>query len=105
SCTDTPTSALYPLSLHDALPIYLLAEFRRLAQSRGWRFAVIGASAARLRVYRSLGLRAVYLGDEAVLVPAAFSLEGRGIRMVRQDRKSTRQNSSHSQISYAVFCL
>src|SRR2546430_11589052 len=26
-------------------------------------------------------------------------------RMKRQDRKSTRLNSSHSQISYAVFCL
>src|SRR5688572_31104647 len=26
-------------------------------------------------------------------------------RAVRQDRKSTRLNSSHSQISYAVFCL
>src|SRR2546427_1920664 len=28
-----------------------------------------------------------------------------GIRRASQDRKSTRLNSSHSQISYAVFCL
>src|SRR5688572_31119692 len=28
-----------------------------------------------------------------------------GIAMLAQDRKSTRLNSSHSQISYAVFCL
>src|SRR2546427_12212527 len=28
-----------------------------------------------------------------------------GVRPGRQDRKSTRLNSSHSQISYAVFCL
>jgi lysyl-tRNA synthetase class 2 len=62
----------------------LLAEFRRLAQARGWRFAVVGASAARLPLYRALGLRSVYLGDEAVVEPAAFSLEGRRIRKVRQ---------------------
>src|SRR5688572_31290153 len=34
--------------------------------------------------------------------PAASELEMAG---VRRDRKSTRLNSSHSQISYAVFCL
>src|SRR5690606_41613762 len=30
---------------------------------------------------------------------------GRGLRPVRRDRKSTRLNSSHVKISYAVFCL
>src|SRR2546427_8774294 len=29
----------------------------------------------------------------------------RGVKLGRKDRKSTRLNSSHSQISYAVFCL
>src|SRR2546430_13608492 len=33
-----------------------------------------------------------------------LSLHGAGV-LSRQDRKSTRLNSSHSQISYAVFCL
>src|SRR5256886_11725234 len=32
-------------------------------------------------------------------------VKGRVLRANRQDRKSTRLNSSHSQISYAVFCL
>src|SRR2546427_8803992 len=31
--------------------------------------------------------------------------DGEGIAWLRRDRKSTRLNSSHSQISYAVFCL
>src|SRR2546430_13440594 len=31
--------------------------------------------------------------------------EGHSERLMAQDRKSTRLNSSHSQISYAVFCL
>src|SRR3712207_6912918 len=30
---------------------------------------------------------------------------GRGVQVLRQDRKSTRLNSSHANISYAVFCL
>src|SRR2546430_11160540 len=40
--------------------------------------------------------------SEATLVKA---LEERGIGRPSTDRKSTRLNSSHSQISYAVFCL
>jgi lysyl-tRNA synthetase class 2 len=62
----------------------LLAEFRRVTQARAWRVAIVGASAERLPLYRSLGLRSVYLGDEAVVDPSAFSLEGRAIRKVRQ---------------------
>jgi lysyl-tRNA synthetase, class II len=62
----------------------LLEEFRRVARTRGWRLAVIGASGELMPLYRSLGLRAVKLGDEAVVRPAGFSLEGRPIRKVRQ---------------------
>jgi lysyl-tRNA synthetase class 2 len=62
----------------------LLAEFRRVAQARAWRVAVVGASEELLPLYRRAGLRPVYLGDEAVVDPAAFSLDGRAIRKVRQ---------------------
>jgi lysyl-tRNA synthetase class 2 len=62
----------------------LVGEFRRIAQARGWRVAIVGASEERLPMYRSLGLRSIYLGDEAVVEPATFSLEGRKIRKVRQ---------------------
>src|SRR2546430_10531344 len=41
--------------------------------------------------------------DEAVLV--AILGDGLGLGVRGLDRKSTRLNSSHSQISYAVFCL
>src|SRR2546430_8007349 len=52
----------------------------------------------------------VMLGDEAAgigLVAADRVAEPRErvLDQLRQDRKSTRLNSSHSQISYAVFCL
>jgi lysyl-tRNA synthetase, class II len=62
----------------------LLAEFRRVAHAHGWRLAVIGASDAHLERYRALGLRPILLGEEAVMHPAEFSLEGRAIRKVRQ---------------------
>lgn len=62
----------------------LLAEFRRVSRAHGWRFAVLGASDAQLDRYRRVGLRPILLGEEAVLRPAEFSLEGRPIRKVRQ---------------------
>jgi lysyl-tRNA synthetase class 2 len=62
----------------------LLDEFRRVARARGWRFAVVGVSAEHLPRYERLGMRAIAMGDEAVLLPAEFSLEGRAIRKVRQ---------------------
>src|SRR2546430_13108595 len=48
------------------------------------------------------GHRSRVVGDP--LVRALWRHDGRD-RRVRSDRKSTRLNSSHSQISYAVFCL
>jgi lysyl-tRNA synthetase, class II len=62
----------------------LLAEFRRVSRSRGWRFAVVGVSAENLPRYERLGMRSIAMGDEAVLLPGEFSLEGRAIRKVRQ---------------------
>jgi lysyl-tRNA synthetase, class II len=62
----------------------LLAELRRIVHANGWRLAVVGASEAHLDRYRRLGLKPVSIGEEAVLDPAEFSLEGRAIRKVRQ---------------------
>jgi lysyl-tRNA synthetase, class II len=62
----------------------LVEEFARVCRLRGWRLAVLGARTELLPLYRRLGLRAVKLGDEAVLRPSTFCLEGRAIRKVRQ---------------------
>jgi len=62
----------------------LLAELRRFVRAHGWRLAVVGASGEWLDRYRALGLKPVAMGEEAVLRPQEFSLDGRAIRKVRQ---------------------
>src|SRR5258708_39478904 len=76
---DTATTEIYTLSLHDALPISVV---------------VIGLPVAA----RSL--------SEPRPQPSAPSASAvKGMLPVIRDRKSTRLNSSHQIISYAVFCL
>jgi lysyl-tRNA synthetase class 2 len=62
----------------------LMAEFRRVAHTKGWRVAVAGASVDALPDYAELGFKSMYLGDEAIVRPSEFSLDGRAIRKVRQ---------------------
>src|SRR5688572_31092789 len=55
-----------------------------------------------------VGREALALDELGELMQRLFvdALEKVGLaQLVPQDRKSTRLNSSHSQISYAVFCL
>src|SRR5690349_23716214 len=76
---DTATTEIYTLSLHDALPIY----------SNGWRARAFNPRPhfiQQIGQIRHLGFKRAILHD-------------------RLDRKSTRLNSSHVEISYAVFCL
>ena len=62
----------------------LLTSFRRHARGNAWRVALLGVGPELLEVYRSRGFRTLYLGDEAIVRPEGFSLEGRAIRKVRQ---------------------
>ena len=62
-----------------------IAEFAREARRHAWVPAVIGCSEQGGEVWvREAGLRALELGDEAVLDIDDFSLEGRAMRNVRQ---------------------
>ena len=70
----------------------LLAEVRRIARAHGWRLAVVGASGEQLARYRAFGLKPVAMGEEAVLRPQEFSLEGRAIRKVRQSVSRLRKS-------------
>src|SRR2546427_11809381 len=84
---DTATTEIYTLSLHDALPISC------------------GETTCKMRLRMA--------PERHLQYPAVFEFERRWLRLKSRlrsfcslgDRKSTRLNSSHSQISYAVFCL
>src|SRR2546429_6053586 len=77
---DTATTEIYTLSLHDALPISLPKGVAR-----------VGCTAEILDVVKR------YEDGRMDILTAG--------RAPFRDRKSTRLNSSHGYISYAVFCL
>src|SRR5256885_6844970 len=84
---DTATTEIYTLSLHDALPICVRVDGSSRALRRPERRNLHEDPDA---VRRFAGLHQAL----EVVLPAR-----------RGDRKSTRLNSSHLVISYAVFCL
>jgi lysyl-tRNA synthetase, class II len=62
----------------------LVRGFVEFGHRHGWRIAAIGVGPDFVPTYEAAGLRTVYIGDEAVVDPRTFSLEGRAIRKVRQ---------------------
>jgi lysyl-tRNA synthetase, class II len=67
-----------------------LAGLRELAACEGLHTVVYGASAAHLDAYREAGMRAICVGEEAIVDPAGFSLEGRAVRKLRQSVQRVR---------------
>src|SRR3712207_8342630 len=84
---DTATTEIYTLSLHDALPIFVQRPHQLLGALVGQGYVHDGG------VYSAFGHPLAALGYRG------------GLGDHFQDRKSTRLNSSHANISYAVFCL
>src|SRR5438270_6085317 len=81
----TATTEIYTLSLHDALPISVPDE-----NMEAFVAQVVGYTAP----------------DDAETDYSNILFRATGhVKECWRDRKSTRLNSSHSQISYAVFCL
>src|SRR5258707_14309992 len=81
---DTATTEIYSLSLHDALPIFAL-------------FSSINALPL-------MGPRVIYaMSRDRLFFHQVTRVNKGGTPSI--DRKSTRLNSSHANISYAVFCL
>src|SRR5438128_8980906 len=76
----TAPSGIYTLSLHDALPIYVAAR-----------------QPVAVAAERHLAGQQVDVPEQDGMLPGAADAQ--------IDRKSTRLNSSHGSISYAVFCL
>ena len=72
-----------PVGPAEALPD-LLRELHAFASQRGLRVAALGVGRRLLPLWQDLGLRSFYLGEEAMVDTARFSLDGRAIRKVRQ---------------------
>ena len=72
-----------PVGEPGSLPL-LLRETCAFAERHGLRLGAVGVDSATLPLFRDAGLHALYIGDEAIVETAAFSLEGRAIRKVRQ---------------------
>jgi lysyl-tRNA synthetase class 2 len=72
-----------PVGPPAALP-GLVSEAVAYAERRGLKLAASGVSEELVPLWRQAGLRALYIGDEAVVETGRFSLEGRAIRKVRQ---------------------
>src|SRR5437660_6283945 len=87
--------AIYTLSLHDALPIRVEPADNRV------RFAVADEGLGIPRGEESRIFEKFYRLDPHM----ARGIGGTGLGLYIADRKSTRLNSSHVAISYAVFCL
>lgn len=62
----------------------VLADFLAHARAQRWRVVLWGTSTRHVVRYRSLGLSTLCVGEEAVVDPAGFTLEGRPVRKLRQ---------------------
>src|SRR2546428_996003 len=98
---DTATTEIYTLSLHDALPISRIhpSAPRRAQCQLGPRRRSITNRPPGGHVF------ADRRRGEATRVATCRTARCTAPEPPRRDRKSTRLNSSHDQISYAVFCL
>src|SRR5207248_10658538 len=96
--TAAPPSESYTLSLHDALPILAAWQAARRAKLRDIvKYHEWPVEASQVGTAEQAGVTATFW---RLKVGGAWTLPG-----VELDRKSTRLNSSHRTISYAVFCL
>src|SRR5207249_7697108 len=95
--TDTSANDTYTLSLHDALPIYDIGT--RVTMS-------MGGPGYQVATHRSThGTVAAFAAGAAAGCAAGLEAQQMRLLLDYRDRKSTRLNSSHVSISYAVFCL
>ncbi len=64
----------------------VFSAFRAYAEHRGWTIGVMGAGEDWLPLYHAAGLHYLYIGDEAIVDCATFSLEGGRMKGLRQAR-------------------
>src|SRR2546427_1177515 len=93
-----PRSTLFPYT-----PLFRSGKLGEARRQGPFRAIVSGPAAHPPQAVQ--GGHAAGVDRIPLRVPQAIADHGAEALVRRQDRKSTRLNSSHSQISYAVFCL
>src|SRR5690606_41503470 len=94
----TTTTRIHTLSLHDALPIWNIRELRNMIE----RLIIL----CDKKITEEDVLKFANPGGPITANSLAGNHTSNGFDMEQfTDRKSTRLNSSHVKISYAVFCL
>src|SRR5205085_11604376 len=103
-CTSTAPLEISTLSLHDALPIFALLQGRYAeAEDLTEKAYSLGERSEAENAAQFFGVQTfLRYREQGRLRDLEPSVQAFAARL---DRKSTRLNSSHSQISYAVFCL
>src|SRR5690606_39617156 len=101
SFTHTAPTRTSSLSLHDALPIYFTVLKVDKKPYRRRPYAPFITSTLQQEASRKLRLSSA----QTMRVAQRLYENGHITYMRTEDRKSTRLNSSHVKISYAVFCL
>src|SRR5690606_40273077 len=94
---------IYTLSLHDALPILSMFNTGRVRRN-GFLDSDLETIHERL-VKASEARQREILTGEVTYIGTAIPTDEEIEKIPTEDRKSTRLNSSHVKISYAVFCL
>src|SRR5690606_40386400 len=98
------TTAIYTLSLHDALPIWWITS--ALESNVGLNAISQYTFTKNSKLPQGLGTGSLYTNNvESPLEVSNGMLQYNPSAVWKLDRKSTRLNSSHVKISYAVFCL
>ncbi len=72
-----------PVGRPESIPL-LLEEFFTMCRKNAWKFAFLAVREADVPLYERFGLHALYMGDEAIIHPDTFDLDGHDMRKVRQ---------------------
>src|SRR5690606_41551355 len=102
ACVDFVATQSYTLSLHDALPILIV-----LLMSDTLFFDTFGKGQKEAKVLKNTKDCVIYtrVSSQQQADNLSLATQLKACTLYAEDRKSTRLNSSHVKISYAVFCL
>src|SRR5207245_10799400 len=105
SCIPCRVTSLFGFSLLRYVSLRALPSFPTRRSSDLYVFKVAAVDAEKVTLDDGRAIRRGYLNIDQGVCLTSHASQCRTVRQAQLDRKSTRLNSSHGSISYAVFCL